>query len=99
MRARDPIEENIKLIEQKHQQLGKKTSDLEDRSRWNKLQFSRFTEKAKVAKTWEESEKLIKKFYKKNLEMENKDITIERAHRTGSKTNGKKCYYCKSFKF
>ena len=29
--------------------------------------------------------------------MENKDITIERAHRTGSKTNGKKCYYCKSF--
>ena len=51
MRARDPIEENIKLIEQKHQQLGKKTSDLEDRSRWNKLQFSRFTEKAKVAKT------------------------------------------------
>ena len=33
MRAKDPIEEDIKLIEQKHQQLGEKNSELEDRSR------------------------------------------------------------------
>ena len=33
--------------------------------------------------------------------MESKDITIERAHRAGSKINGKKRpkrYYCKIFK-
>ena len=29
-------------------------------------------------------------FIEENLEMESKDITIERAHRTGSKINGKK---------
>ena len=56
MRARDPIEEDIKLIEKKHEQLEEK---IEDRSRWNKLRFSGFTEKAEGAETWEESENLI----------------------------------------
>ena len=45
MRAKDPIED-IKLIEQKHPQLEEKISELEERSTWNKLQFSEFTEKA-----------------------------------------------------
>ena len=85
MRARDLIEEDVKLIEQKHQQLEEKISKLEDRSRRNNLRFSRFTEKAEGAETWEESENLIREFIKENLEMESKDITIERAHRTGSK--------------
>ena len=55
----------------------------------------------KVLKRWEENENLIRKFIEKNLEMESKDITIERAHRTGSKINGKKraiivkCLNCK----
>ena len=35
MRTQDPIEEDIKLIEQKHQQLEEKISELEDRSRRN----------------------------------------------------------------
>ena len=43
IRARDPIEEDIKLIEQKHQQLEEKISELEYRSRWNNLRFSGFT--------------------------------------------------------
>ena len=90
MRAKDPIEEDIKLIEQKHQQLEEKISELEDRSRRNNLRFSGFTEKAEGAETWEESENLIREFIEGNLEMESKDITIERAHRTGSKINGKK---------
>ena len=90
MRAKDPIEEDIKLIEQKHQQLEEKISELEDRSRRNNLRFSGFTEKAEGAETWEESENLIREFIERNLEMESKDITIERAHRTGSKINGKK---------
>ena len=34
MRARNPVEENIKLTEQK-QQLGEKKSELEDKSRQN----------------------------------------------------------------
>ena len=88
MRAKDPIEEDIKLIDQKHQQLEEKISEYEDRSRRNNLQF--FTEKAEGAETWEESENLIREFIERNLEMESKDITIERAHRTGSKINGKK---------
>ena len=49
MRAKDPIEEDIKLIDQKHQQLEEKISEYEDRSRRNNLQF--FTEKAEGAET------------------------------------------------
>ena len=90
MRAKDPTEEDIKLIKQKHKQLEEKSSELEDRSRRNNLRFSGFTEKAEGAETWEESENLIREFIERNLEMESKDITIERAHRTGSKINGKK---------
>ena len=73
MKAKDPIEENIKLIEQKHQQLEEKNSELEDRSRRNNLRFSDFIEKAEGAETWEESENLIRKFIERNLEMESKD--------------------------
>ena len=90
MRARDPIEEDIKLIEQKNQLLEEKISELEDRSRQNNLRLSGFTEKAEGAETWEESENLTRDFIEENLEMESKDLTIERAHRTGSKLNGKK---------
>ena len=94
MRAKDPKEEDIKLIEQKHQQLEVKNSELEDRSRRNNLRFSGFTEKAEGAENWEESENLIREFIERNLEMKSKEMTIERAHRTGSKINGKKSYYC-----
>ena len=52
MRAKDPIEEDIKLIEQKHQQLEEKISELEDRSRRNITRFCGFTEKAGGAETW-----------------------------------------------
>ena len=90
MRAKDPIEEDIKLIEQKHQQLEENISELEDRSRRNNLRFSGFTEKAEGAETWEESENLIREFIETNLEMGSKYITIERAHRTGFKINGQK---------
>ena len=89
MRARDPIEEDIKLIEQKQQQLEEKISELEDRSRRNNPRFSRFTEKAEGAEIWEESEDLIREFIEGNQETESKDIAIERAHRTG-KIIGKK---------
>ena len=84
------MEEDINLIEQKHQQLEEKISELEDRSKLNNLRFSGFTEKAEGAETCEESENLIGDFIEENLEMESKDITIERARRTGSKINGKK---------
>ena len=90
IRARDPIEEDIKLIEQKHQQLEEKISELEYRSRWNNLRFSGFTENAESAETWEESENLIRDFIEENPEMESKDTITERARRTGSKLNGKK---------
>ena len=85
MRAKDPIEEDIKLIEQKHQQLEEKISGLKDRFKRNNLRFSGFTEKPEGAETWEESENLMREFIERNLEMESKDITIEREHRTGSK--------------
>ena len=90
MRAKDPIEEDIKLIEQKHQQLGEKKFELEDRSRRNNLRFRGFTEKAEGTKTCEESENLIREFIEGNLEMGSKYITIERAHRISFKINGKK---------
>ena len=65
MRVKDPIEEDIKLIEQRHQRLEEKISELEDRSKRNNLRFSGFTEKAEVAETWEESENLIRGFTEK----------------------------------
>ena len=43
MRAKDPTEEDIKLIEQKHQHLEEKISELEGRSRRNNLRVSGFT--------------------------------------------------------
>ena len=84
------VEEDIKLIERKHQQLKENISELEDRSRRNNLRFSGFTEKAEGAETWEESENLIREFLEENLQMESKDVIIERAHRTDSKIEGKK---------
>ena len=90
MRAKNPIEEGIKLTEQKHQQPEEKISELEDRSRRNNLWLSGFTEKDEGAETWEESDNLIRDIIKRNLEMWRKDITIDRAHRTGSKINSKK---------
>ena len=90
MRVKGPIEEDIKLIEQKHQQLEENVSELRDRSRINNLRFSGFTEKTEGAVTWEESGNLIREFTERNLEMESKDMTIERAHRTDSKINSKK---------
>ena len=90
MKTKDPTKEDIKLIEQKHQQLEEKNSELEDISRRNNLRFSGFTGKVEGADSWEESENLIRKFIERNLEMESNDITIERAHRAGCKINGKK---------
>ena len=90
MRAKDPTEEDIKLIEQKHQHLEEKISELEGRSRRNNLRVSGFTQKTEGAETWEKSDNLMREFIERNLEMESKDIAIERAHRTGSKINGKK---------
>ena len=84
------VEEDIKLIEQKHQQLEENIFELEDRSRGNNLGFSGFTKKAEGAETWEESENLIGEFLEENLQMESTGIIIERAHRTDSKIEGKK---------
>ena len=70
MRAKNPIEEDVKLIEQKHQQLEEKISELDDRSRRNNQRFGGFTEKAEGAETWEESENRIQDFIEENLEME-----------------------------
>ena len=89
MRTKDPIEEDIKLIEQK-QQLEEKISELEDRSRKNNLRFSGFTVKIEGTETWEERENFIWEFIEGNLEMESNDTTIERTHRTRSKINVKK---------
>ena len=68
MKARGPREKDIKLIEQKHQQLEGAISDLVDRSRRNNLRFSGFTEKAEGAETWEERENFIQEFIEKDLE-------------------------------
>ena len=60
MRAINPIEDDIKLIELKHQQLKENISELEDRFRRDNLRFSWFTEKAADDETWEESGNLMR---------------------------------------
>ena len=54
------------------------------------MRFSGFSETAEGTETAEESENIIREFVGENLELEIKHITIERAHRTSSKTNCKK---------
>ena len=60
MRVINPIEDDIKLIELKHQQLKENISELEDRFRRDNLRFSWFTEKAADDETWEESGNLMR---------------------------------------
>ena len=62
MRAGDPIEEDIKLKDKKHQLLEEKNSELQDRSRLNNPRFSRFTEKTDTVETWDKSDNLIREF-------------------------------------
>ena len=70
MKARNPIEEDgdrswrIDLGERG------------DRSRWNNLRHSEFTEKTKGAKAWEESENLLREFIEENLEIGSKGMKL-----------------------
>ena len=67
-----------------------KLSELEDRNRRNNLRFNNIDElERNEFETWEKTEKIIKDVIKEDLEI-NEHIEIERAHRNGKKTDGKR---------
>ena len=65
----------------------KKLTDLEDRSRRNNLLIDGVEEEN--GESWDDCERKVKEIFMKKLELEN-DIIIERAHRAGKSKYGKK---------
>ena len=65
----------------------KKLTDLEDRSRRNNLRIDGVAEEN--GETWDDCERKVKEIIMDKLELEN-DIIIERAHRTKKSKYGKK---------
>ena len=63
-----------------------KVIDLEDRSRRNNLRIDGLPENQK--ETWDDTEEKVKQLFKEKL-LINKDIEIDRAHRTGRTQAGK----------
>ena len=82
MRAADLVEEDIKLLEQKHQQLEKKIISLKINPGVITYGLVDLLRRLKLLK----SENLMRGF----IEMESNDITFERVKSSGSKINGKK---------
>ena len=85
----DVVERNIQNNERKDEfvfkqndDLQEKVAELEDRCRRNNLRFSGVEEDPE--ETWEQSERKVKDLIKEKLGVE-KEVRIERAHRTGSK--------------
>ena len=73
------IKENLQINER---ELAEKVAELEDRSRRNNLSFDGIIEEEK--ETWEESEKIVKKILKKELDLDPEGIEFERVHRSGT---------------
>ena len=67
--------------------VGKKLTDLEDRSRRNNLRIDRAAEEN--GESWDDCEQKVKEVFMDKLELEN-DIIIERAHRAKKSKYGKK---------
>ena len=65
----------------------KKLTDLEDRSRRNNLRIDGVEEEN--GESWDDCERKVKEIFMNKLELEN-DIIIERAHRAGKSKYGKK---------
>ena len=70
-----------------------KVIDLEDRSRRNNLRIDGLPENQK--ETWDDTEEKVKQLFKEKL-LINKDIEIDRAHRTGRTQGGEIKKYCSS---
>ena len=88
MKSRNSMEEDIELIEKKHQQLEEKFLSLKIDPGGITYGLVGLLRRLEVLKRGKKV-KILREFIKENLEMESKAITIKRAHRTGSKINGK----------
>ena len=83
-------EEVQKLVKQ-NAEMKVQIAELENRHGRNYLQFMGNKEKSGVAtEAWEESEAKMKVFLQEKLGLETDELTIERAHRTGKKEEGRR---------
>ena len=78
-------------------EIRRKLVDLEDRSRRNNLRVLGIKEDPR--ESWEECENKIYDLLEEKLEMETSNITIERAHRVGEKSNDKERTIVVQFSF
>ena len=78
-------------------EIRRKLVDLEDRSRRNNLRVLGIKEDPR--ESWEECENKIYDLLEEKLEMETSNITIERAHRVGEKSNYKERAIVVQFSF
>ena len=63
-----------------------KLDSLEDQSRRNNIIFYGIPELESGVETWEQSEELVRKFMKENLELDSDSLGISRAHRLKNKS-------------
>ena len=81
------MEEDIKLKEKKHQQLEETFLNLKIDP--GGITYGLVGLLRRLVLKRGKKVKILREFIKENLEMESKAITIKKAHRTGSKVNGK----------
>ena len=80
-----------------HWKFSVKLVDLKDRSRRNNLRILGIKEDPR--ESWEECENKIYDLFEEKLEMDTSNITIERAHRVGEKSNDKERSIVVQFSF
>lgn len=82
----DKMKEMNQIIENTRENKARtieKMAELEDRSRRNNLRIDGIKEESD--ETWEETEQHVKEMIKNKLELNEKKVVIERAHRVGKK--------------
>ena len=93
--------ENVRVIQTTEPtwalEVRRKLVDLEDRSRRNNLRILGIKEDPR--ESWEECENKTYDLFEEKLEMDTSNITIERAHRVGEKSNDKERAIVVQFSF
>ena len=83
----DEMADTLEKLDKKSTEIEQKNERLEAQSRRENLKFYGIPESAK--ESWEESEEKVRKYISEELDINERQIKIERAHRMGSKSKPK----------
>ena len=87
MKKTDQIDKEIESLKKKLADIEDQTDYLENQSRRNNVRISGISED--VNESWSDTEEKVKSLINDNLDLDAKDMVIERAHRTGKRLPGK----------